>query len=327
MVARRDNPCFWILVLYVIVSGYRRGVDVLSDVIAVMRTGEPVSARVVWHAPWGQRFAPVPGAAGFQVVLQGTCWLAAPDVDPIPLSVGDVVFFPHGRGHTLADSLTTPITAEACDPNDPHFPEPESRDGPTTVTACGAYQLDPARAHPLLLSLPELVHVPARVGHRPELRAAIDLLSVELERPRLGSDALVPALLDTLLLYILRAWFEQQPTSVTSGWAAALNDPPVTAALHAIHRAPGHPWTVAKLAAEGGLSRAPFARRFNALVGLPPLTYLTWWRMIIAGRLLRDSDLSLAVVAGRVGYSSEFAFSAAFKRRYGVAPGRYRRGL
>jgi AraC-like DNA-binding protein len=299
--------------------------DVLSDVIKVMRTGEPVSARVTWHAPWNQWFAPVPGAAGFQVVLQGTCWLITPDRTPIPLGVGDVVFLPHGRGHSLADSPATPQTSEACDPSDPHFVEHIPGDGPATVTLCGAYELDPARKHPLLLSLPELIHLPARLGHRPELRAAIDLLSVELQRPRPGTDAVVPALLETLLLYILRAWFDEQPPHTTNNWAAAFNDPPVTAALHVIHADPAHPWTVAKLAAEAGLSRAPFARRFAELVGQPPLTYLTWWRMLTASRLLHGSDDPLSAIATQVGYTSEFAFAAAFKRQYGIAPGRYRR--
>jgi AraC-like DNA-binding protein len=302
-------------------------VDVLSDVIAVMRTGEPVSARVVWHAPFGQRFAPVEGAAGFQVVLQGTCWLIAPDTDPVPLGVGDVVFLPHGRGHALADNPATPLTTEACDPNDPHdIPPPSTGDGPVTITLCGAYQLDPARAHPLLLSLPELIHLPARLGHRQELRAAIDLLSAELEDARLGMDAVIPALLDTLLMYILRAWFDEQPPDTTTGWAAAFNDPPITSALQAIHGDPGHPWTVADLAAQAGLSRSPFARRFTELVGQPPLSYLTWWRMLTASRLLRDSDAPLTAIAGKVGYTSEFAFAHAFKRTYGTAPGRYRRG-
>jgi AraC-like DNA-binding protein len=136
----------------------------------------------------------------------------------------------------------------------------------------------------------------------------------------------VPALLDTLLLYILRTWFDRQPASgAATGWAAALNDRATTAALRAMHRDPARPWTVATLAAEAGLSRAPFARRFTALVGQPPLNYLTWWRMTLAARLLRESDAPLNAVAGRVGYGSEFAFANAFKRRYGTAPGRYRR--
>jgi AraC-like DNA-binding protein len=177
----------------------------------------------------------------------------------------------------------------------------------------------------LLDALPEVVHLPAHLGRHPGLRSTVDLLAAELAQPRLGTDAIVPALLDTLLLYVLRAWFDAQPVSGATGWAAALGDPGTAAALRAIHGDPARPWTVATLAAEAGLSRAPFARRFAALLGQPPLTYLTWWRMTTAARLLRESDQPLTAVAARVGYASEFAFSAAFKRRYGVAPGRFRR--
>lgn len=301
--------------------------DLLSDVLAVMRTGEPVSAKVAWSAPWGQRFAAVPGAAGFRVVLHGSCWLLRDDEKPLQLNTGDVVFLPHGKGHALADSPATPIDAEACDPNDPEFlarhvtlPAPAPGPGPKTVTLCGAYQLDPARAHPLLLTLPEVIHLPARLGH--DVRTAVDLLGAELERPRLGSDALVPALLDTLLLYILRAWFEEGRATT---WTAALRDRAVAAALHAIHRDPAEPWTVATLAQVVGLSRAPFARRFTDKVGQPPLGYLTWWRMTLAARMLRDTGDPLRVIAGKVGYTSEFAFATAFKRQFGVSPGQYRR--
>ncbi|MFI1585111.1 AraC family transcriptional regulator [Embleya sp. NPDC020630] len=199
---------------------------------------------------------------------------------------------------------------------------------PTTVTLCGAYHLDPARAHPLLDDLPDVVHLPARVGARPELRAAVDLLAVELEAARTGADVAVPALLDTLLVYILRAWFTTAPAAEASvsGWAAALSDQMVAAALDAMHREPGHPWTVESLGARVGLSRAAFARRFTGLVGRPPLAYLTWWRLTLAARLLRESATPLSTVAERVGYTSEFAFATAFRRQFGQAPGRYRRG-
>ncbi|BCJ58497.1 AraC family transcriptional regulator [Micromonospora endophytica] len=310
--------------------------DVLSDVITFMRAGQPRSARIVWHAPWAQRFAPVPGSAGFQIVLQGPCWLIAPDTGPVPLAAGDIVFRPHGRGHTLADHPSTPATAPACDPNDPRLPRYAAdivgasvdTDSPVTVTLCGAYQLDPAHAHPLLNDLPEVIHLPAHLGRHPELRATVHLLATELERPRLGTDAIIPALLDTLLLHILRTCLDRNPErgTVSTGWAAALNDPATAAALQAIHRDPARPWTVATLAAEAGLSRAPFARRFSTLLGQPPLTYLTWWRMTTAARLLRQSDTPLSAIARRVGYASEFAFASAFKRQYGTAPGRYRRG-
>ncbi|MEU2230506.1 AraC family transcriptional regulator [Streptomyces vietnamensis] len=308
--------------------------DVLSDVLAVTRTGRPRSAHVRWHAPWGQEFASVPGSAGFQVILQGSCWLLPPDAEPVRLGAGDVVFLPHGSGHTLADSPETLVTAPACGP-DGHEPydtyasdhvDRSGDGGPVTVVLCGAYRLDPSRTHPLLLTLPDLIHVPAHADRRPELRSAVALLAAELENPRLGTDALVPALLDTLLLYILRIWFDEQPArGDTTGWAAALNDPPVTAALHAIHRDPAAPWTVATLAAEAGLSRAPFARRFALLIGQPPLGYLTWWRMTTAARLLRTSDAPLRSIAAQVGYTSEFAFAHAFKRTHGTPPGLYRR--
>jgi AraC-like DNA-binding protein len=310
-------------------------VDVLSDVIAVMRTGEPRSARVEWHAPWGQLFPPVPGAAGFQVILRGSCWLIPPDGDPLALGVGDVVFRPHGGEHALADAPSTPVAAHGCDPQDDsrferrYAAAPVGRaraELPTTVTLCGAYQLDAGRIHPLLNDLPPVVHLPARLGHHPRLRAAVELLAAELEHPQLGADAIVPALLDTLLLYILRAWFDEQPTrGGATGWAAALADPAIRAALNAIHRDPARPWTVQELGAQAGLSRAAFARRFTVLVGRPPLAYLTWWRLTTAARLLRSSEAQLGVVAERVGYSSEFAFANAFKREFKIAPGRYRR--
>jgi AraC-like DNA-binding protein len=311
--------------------------DVLSDVIAVMRTGQARSAQVTWHAPWAQQFASVPGSAGFQIILQGSCWLIQPHTNPVPLSAGDVLFLPHGRGHTLAGSPSTPPTAPACGLNEPHIHQryatgtvgaPTGTDPNTavTITLCGAYRLDPARAHPLFYDLPELIHLPGHLRRRPELQATVALLATELEGPRLGTDAIVPALLDTLLLHILRSLLDQQPTpGTTTGWAAALNDPATNAALQAIHRDPARPWTVAMLAAEAGLSRAPFARRFTTLVGQPPLTYLTWWRMTTAARLLQQSDAPLSAIAARVGYTSEFAFANAFKRQYAAAPGRYRR--
>lgn len=316
---------------------YARPVDVLSDVVSVMRTGEPRSARVEWYAPWGQHFRPGPGA-GFQLILQGSCWLISERGDPLALGTGDLVFMPRGHGHALADHPSTPLTEHSCDPppdgsrvEQRYAAPPAGRprpDGvrPSAVILCGAYQLDPARAHPLLADLPDTLHLPARSGRHPEIRSAVELLGGELENSRPGADIVVPALLDMLLLFVLRAWFDQQPpTEPRSGWAAALHDPATGSALDAIHRAPEHPWTVEELATRAGLSRAAFARRFTALVGRPPLGYLTWWRMTTAARLLRDSDTTLGAMSERVGYRSEYALANAFKREYGMAPGQYRR--
>ncbi|MFF3115634.1 AraC family transcriptional regulator [Kitasatospora sp. NPDC057904] len=305
--------------------------DVLSDVITVARTGRPRSAWVRWHAPWGQRFAAVPGAVAFQVVLEGSCWFLAPGAEPVRLGAGDVLFLPHGSGHALADDPATPLTAPVCKPDEPgdaYVADTVDRlglSGPATVVLCGAHELDPTRTHPLLLTLPDFLHLPADPDRHPELHAAVTLLAAEVSSPRPGTGAIIPALLDTLLMYVLRSRLAERPADgPATGWAAALADPAVAAALQAVHHAPAEPWTVGKLAAEAGLSRAAFARRFATTVGRPPLGYLTWWRMTAAARHLRATDAPLRVVAARVGYGSEFAFAAAFKRAHGMAPGTYR---
>jgi AraC-like DNA-binding protein len=308
-------------------------VDLLSDVIAILRSGRPRSARVAWHAPWGQRFPSVPGSAGFQVILRGSCWLIPPTGEPVALSVGDVVFFPHGHGYGLTDNPSAPLAEPACDPLDDaelFVSDVAGHSGigdssPATVTLCGGYQLDPRHTHPLLRDLPDTIHLPARLGDHADLRAAVDLLGNEISHPRLGADTVVLALLDMLLLYVLRTWFAQPATPTTAGWATALADPAISAALHAIHREPAHAWTVQSLATRANLSRAAFARRFATLTGQPPLTYVTWWRLTTAAKLLRTTDAPLSEVATRIGYTSEFAFANAFKRQYGTAPGKFRR--
>ncbi|MFH8367739.1 AraC family transcriptional regulator [Streptomyces sp. NPDC018031] len=305
--------------------------DILTEALSSMRTGRPTSVRTNGRAPWGLRLPPVAGA-GFHVVLYGTCWLVpledSPDLTPIALSPGDVVFLRNGRGHILADHPATPAEVERPDqfhPGSPLGTVTIGGDGPATSLLCGNYHLDQGRPHPLVRQLPEVIHLATRHGRHPELSAAVQLLGAELENPRIGSAGIVPTLIDSLLLYILRAWLEDQPPAAARGWAAALGDSAVAPALTAIHRDPAAQWTVESLAERAGLSRAAFARRFTALVGEPPMAYLTRWRMTTAARLLRESEAPLTTVAARTGYGSEYAFAKAFKREYGQAPGRYRR--
>ena len=314
---------------------YASRVDVLSDAIVAMRTGLPHSARTSRHGPWAVDHPPFAGA-GFHVVLQGACWLFPPEGEPIRLGPGDVVFLPRGRQHGMADSRSTPLAGRpatslaAIQPTDgaargPAGPDRTTDPASATVLLCGAYLLDRSRSHPLVDELPEVIHLPARLGRHPALRAAVDLLGSELAQPRPGADAVVPALLDMLLLFTLRAWFDERSERDTAaGWAGALTDPAVVAALRAVHDNPGRQWTVAELGTRAGLSRAALARRFTALVGQPPLAYLTWWRMTLAARYLREGDAPLCAIADQVGYGSEFAFAHAFKREYGTAPGAYR---
>ncbi len=299
------------------------GMDVLTDAIAAMRVGRAHSKRHVLTAPWGMQFENNYGAA-FHVVLQGSCWLLPPgDDSPIRLGLGDVVFLHNAGAHGLADDPNSPRTAlDLHDQNDGIPTETTS----STVLLCGAYLLDVSRSHPLLSEVPPMVHLPARLGSHDSLHAAVDMLGDELSQPRPGTTGVVSALIDTLLLYVLRTWFEQQGANPgADGWALAFQDDAIMSALTAMHHAPEREWSIADLGAGAGLSRAAFARRFSAAVGTPPMSYLTWWRMTLAARLLRESDKPHSAIARQVGYGSDIAFATAFKREYGVTPGAYRR--
>ncbi|MFD5520734.1 AraC family transcriptional regulator [Streptomyces sp. NPDC127066] len=295
--------------------------DVLSDAITAMRAGRPHAGRKRRHGTWGLRFAASDGV-GFHAVLEGSCWVLPQDGSPpLQLTAGDLAFV-HGVGYGLANDPGTSLV-EVVPNTDGSWPsDPATTDDgtPGTLMLCGAYQLHRSRPHPLLTCLPGLVRLSSQ--GRP-LSGVLELLRIETEEARPGAAAATTGLLDTALLYILRAWYAEH-AQATAGWAAALHDSATGRALSAIHHEPARPWTVEELGAVAGLSRAAFAKRFTAFVGEPPLGYLTWWRLTLAGRLLREGDQPLRVVAQRTGYASEFAFAKAFKREYGIAPGRYR---
>lgn len=311
------------------------GVDVLSDAVTAARTGLPTSYRVECRPPWGRQYQPVAGA-GFHVILEGSCWLIDPTGPPVALGVGDILLLPRGDRHGMVDQPGTPLLPMTYEPDqapgqeqrrptDPHTvrigPDGVAHNGPGTVILCGMYRFARERPHPLIRDLPDVVHLPARLGQHHQLRTTVELLANELGTSRPGTQAAVTAILDLLLVHMLRAWYEGSPNI---GWSAALTDPVVGTALRAIHDDPSRQWTVEDLGALAGMSRAAFARRFKRLVSQGPLTYLTWWRMTLAARLLRESDAPLASVGRQIGYGSEFAFATAFKRQYGVPPGRYR---
>uniref|UniRef100_A0AAU2JGP1 AraC family transcriptional regulator n=1 Tax=Streptomyces sp. NBC_00049 TaxID=2903617 RepID=A0AAU2JGP1_9ACTN len=311
--------------------------DVVSDAISAVRSGRPSSDRVRVSGSWCTRLAPYDGA-GFHVVLEGSCWLLPDGGSPVSLGVGDAVLLPHGTGHVIADSPADAAAVERAVPFERWAAAREAR-GPRAALAstaygeagagggvemlCGKYRLDHSRAHPLMAELPQVVHLPYRVGSHPELRSAIDLLGRELGGQRPGSGIAVPGLLDLLLVYMVRSWMAE---AATGAWPAALGDPVAAAALRALHADPSAPWTIERLAAEAGVSRPTLARRFTALVGRPPMAYLTWWRLTLAAALLRDTRDPLASVARRVGYGTPYALSHAFSREFGTTPGRYRAG-
>lgn len=195
-----------------------------------------------------------------------------------------------------------------------------SADG-SAMMLVGAYEMRGAISKRLLDALPALVIVPGDVVDSP----LIPLLGEEIVKDEPGQEAVLDRLLDLLLITVLRTWFSH-PGTAAPAWYEANSDPVVGRALRMLHNNPAHPWTVAGLASEIGISRAALARRFTDLVGEPPMSYLTGWRLDLAADLLREPDATVGSVARQVGYGSPFALSTAFKRVRGVSPQEHRVG-
>jgi AraC-like DNA-binding protein len=301
--------------------------DVLADVLSVTRMGTTVVAQAELVPPWGLEIDPI-AEAHVHVVQRGSCWLrTTSEPGHMRLGSGDVVLIRAGIGHSICDD---PKTAPA-----PHklvlaaMPRrlaslPKSRAHETTVVLCAKYLFRGSGAHPLTSLLPPLVHLPAHEAERHvQLQLLLQLLRHEAADAGGGTELVIPRLVDSLLVYVVRAWLEGQPVDA-GGWFAALREPAIVKALSLIHEQPQRPWSVASLARQVAHSRPTFARRFAELVGETPVAYLTRWRMCLATKLLAETELSLEEVAARVGYESAAAFSKAFRRSYGEAPGRFR---
>lgn len=287
----------------------------ISRAIAGLRVGRSTVRRFRQSGSWGMRYSGLTGS-GFHLILHGSGWLISADSPPTALRPGDVVLVPSGADHGLSATACAlrglPPVVLSLDP-------PGA--GPADFEfLCGAYRLEQGQVHPYLAAMPDLLVVSPDHDRHPELRSAITLLGHDDVPARLGTDVTWPALLDLVLVHALRRWVQDQPSE---GWST-LADPAITAALHSIHDSPQTRWTVSRLSANAGMSRTAFTRRFTSLVGKPPMTYLMEWRLNCAARLLRETDAPLAVIARQVGYSTEFAFAGAFRREYGVPPGRFR---
>jgi len=300
--------------------------DVLADVLAATRIGNTLFCRKELEAPWRMQVESA-NQASFNIVSRGTCWLRLNDKsEPVQLVQGDVVLYPHGTGRILADRPETTVFAEnQAWPEHRHDRgQGNTKEGAATVMFGGCYHFEHNGAHPLLSLLPDLIHIQADEAERAgSLQTTLRLLSQEVQRELPGARVVTSRLVDVLFVYIIRAWLEQQPNHA-AGWLGALRDKQIGKALALIHKSPQEHWTVESLAGDVSMSRAAFAKRFSDLVGEPPLTYLTRWRMDTAARLLRDSDSSLSAIAERTGYETESSFSKAFRRTHGVSPGQYR---
>ncbi len=302
--------------------------DVLAGVLDTLRLRGRIFCRSELSAPWGMRLRPSP-FAHFHVIERGGAWLRLSNRTPIALGPGDLVLVPRGAGHELVDapdSRALSLQAMKGDRTEGggHTVIRSAGQGPVTEFFCGSFQFETSDGHPLLALLPEVVHVRSTDERAAWLQLTQRALQLETRERRPGAETVVSRLLDVMFIEALRVWIAGLGEA-EGGWLGALRDPQVGAALAAIHSRPGEPWTIESLAREAGQSRSVFAERFTRLVGEPPLTYLTGWRMTQAAAHLRDRGLALGEVAERVGYESEASFSKAFKRRRGLSPGAFRR--
>lgn len=282
-----------------------RSRDLLSELLQNVRlSGERVDA----YAP-SPNFSIGFANMGFlHIVEEGEIALRI-DGDPYVtrLSRGDFVLLPRGDGHEIGD-------ADARERNAP------------VRWLCGTFAIGDPQASHLLGALPAMIVMRGGGGPALEgLEVARRMLVIEMESPSQGSAVMIARILDLIFIQILRAW--AAGPDAEPNWLAGAFDPQIGLALSAIHRDPGHDWTVDELARASTLSRSAFAARFAACVGKPPGTYLAHVRLDAATKLLRDTSLAAALIARSVGYASEAAFSRAFKNRYGTPPARWRRDV
>lgn len=308
--------------------------DAIASLLQTPRARGAFLLRSVMNPPWSVRVqdqAPITLVA----ILRGDA-IVVPDGsrrDAARLDTGTVAILRGPDGYTVADDPATP----------PHFvihegqrcTTPQGEELPHTMDLgvrtwgnsqegsmemlVGTYRIQGEVSRQLLDELPAVVIVP-------EARElpVVSLLANEVVKDEPGQEVVLDRLLDVLLISVLRVWFSRADAKAP-GWYRALGDPVVGHALRMIHSHPAHPWTVATLAAHVGVSRAALARRFSELVGVPPIAYLTAWRLDLAADLLREEGATIGAVARRVGYGSAFALSTAFKRVRGISPQQHRR--
>jgi AraC-like DNA-binding protein len=296
--------------------------DVLTDLLQRSRARGAVFGHTTVHGAWGVRFPAGPRISVHAIVAgEAHLWADEPG-HAMRLAPGDIVLVRESQKHHMAHR-----PGAACVPFGDLPLDPTGRrrvvagEGGATVFFCGAYDFEGDLCRPTLDALPPTFRLRPAPGST--LRATMDLLGREMLHDAPGQQALLDRLLDVALVQVLREHFTA-PDTAAPAWFRASGDPHVGAALRAMHAEPARQWTVADLASEATLSRSAFARRFTDQLGIGPLAYLTEWRMALARERLRDSDDRLAAIAQSLGYGSEFAFAAAFKRHHGAAPGRWR---
>ncbi|HEY7048424.1 MAG TPA: AraC family transcriptional regulator [Jatrophihabitantaceae bacterium] len=305
--------------------------DALAGFLNGPRARGAFLLRSVLEPPWALRIrdeAPLTVMA----VVRGSAWVRYDGDPPVEMGAGDVAVLRGPDHYTVADAPDTAPhviihPGQVCTTLDGVSVAESMSQGVRTwgtsadggtVLLTGTYQDAGEVSRRLIEALPRVIVL--RDGDW--LCPVIPLLADEIGKDDVGQEAVLDRLLDLLVVSVLRAWFADHDAPA---WYRAQADPVAGRAVRLLHNNPAHPWTVASLAAEVGVSRAALARRFSDLVGEPPMAFLTGWRLALAADLLLEPDATVGAVARRVGYTSPFTFSTAFKRHYGLSPAAHRR--
>ncbi|MFJ3927847.1 AraC family transcriptional regulator [Streptomyces sp. NPDC090022] len=310
--------------------------DTLTGLLEGPKARGAFLLKSVFNPPWSLR---VEDHAPISVVtmVRGEAWLLPDEATPVLIRPGDVAVVRGPGPYTVADAPDTAVQItvgpeQRCSTEDGEdVTESMSlgvrtwgdtfQDDGSAVMLSGTYQAPSEIGRRLLSALPTLLVRPAESADN----TLIALLAAEIGKDEPGQEIVLDRLLDLLLIGVLRTWLAA-PGSGAPSWYRAQGDPVVGPALRLLHENPSYGWTVEELALKVGVSRASMARRFTDIVGEPPVAYLTGWRLALAADLLREPDATVATVARRVGYSSAFALSTAFKRVRGVSPQEFRTG-
>jgi AraC-like DNA-binding protein len=294
--------------------------DPLTDIVGLLRPHAAFSKPITGRGRWGARYAAYESPS-FCIVLEGQCWLNIEGDPPRLLERGDFLLLPI----TPAFSLVSEPGAD-CIPGRPsatavHHGDPEGT--PDFRMIGGTFRIELVNAG-LLGLLSQRIHIRSTQGDTSRLARIIDLIMDEYAADRPGRDTILERFLEAMLVESLR-WPGSSHESVPAGLIAGLRDASIAAALRAMHSDVRHGWKVAELAKHACMSRSAFAARFATTVGCAPMEYLSRWRMSLAQDALSRGGKSLDRLADEIGYESASAFSTAFRRRLGCAPGAFAR--
>lgn len=309
---------------------------IVPQVLDLVRLNGAIFFRSQFRSPWSYTSPPVLELAGalphapgslvlFHIVAEGQCWIALQDGARRYLSGGDVVVMPYADAYASgSEEDADPVSITALLPPPPwiEFPQIDyGGDGENTRMVCGYLRGDAVLFDPVLRALPPLFVVRPTGPAAAWVTASVEYAMQATQLAPSGMNQRLPELLFTEVLGI---YLKESGDLELTGWLAALRDPVVGPTLSVLHTRPAHDWTVAELAHTVATSKTVLIDRFNLLLGRPPIRYLTEWRLNLASGLLRTTESGITEIAGRVGYTSEEAFSRAFKRALGQSPAYWR---